>query len=264
MILGLFAGDRRLPEALASLDGRAGGLVKAVLDAERFAGKAGQSPTSTRAIASPARGWSSWGWGRGGSDAGDDPARRGQRHPPRPGPRRPHRRHRGVRRPPAAAAPGPCGHRGTILGTYAFDRYKRETSDKFVDEALVVPPDARSARDVVEGVRAGEIFARATWFARDLVNAPANEVHPTHLAEVAERLAQPARLSAKILDRGECAELGMGAFLGVAAGSEQPPKFIHLTYRPSGRPTKRVAIIGKGITFDAGASTSRAQRACCG
>jgi leucyl aminopeptidase len=102
------------------------------------------------------------------------------------------------------------------------------------------------------GVRTGETCARATWVARDLVNAPANEVHPTHLAEVAETIARPPRLSVKILDRAECEELGMGAFLGVAKGSAQPPKFIHLTYRPSGRPTKRVAIIGKGITFDAG------------
>ena len=105
---------------------------------------------------------------------------------------------------------------------------------------------------MTEGVRTGETFARATWLARDLVNAPANEVHPDHLAEVAERIAESSRLSVRILDRAECAELGMGAFLGVAAGSEQPPKFIHLTYRPAGRPAKRVAIIGKGITFDAG------------
>jgi leucyl aminopeptidase len=46
--------------------------------------------------------------------------------------------------------------------------------------------------------------------------------------------------------------MGMGAFLGVAAGSLQPPQFIHLTYTPSGKARRRVAVIGKGITFDAG------------
>jgi leucyl aminopeptidase len=56
----------------------------------------------------------------------------------------------------------------------------------------------------------------------------------------------------KVLDRAECEKLGMGAFLGVAAGSEQPPKFIHLTYAPPGRRRRRVAMIGKGITFDSG------------
>jgi len=141
---------------------------------------------------------------------------------------------------------------GLILGTYAFERYKREAAEKFVEEAFVVPSDARSARDVAQGMGTGETFARATWFARDLVNAPANEVHPTYLAEVAEDIARATGLSAKILDREECAELGMGAFLGVAAGSQQPPKFIHLTYRPRGRSARRIAVIGKGITFDAG------------
>jgi leucyl aminopeptidase len=238
---------------LASLDGRAGGLVKGVLEAEKFAGKAGTvthihagdrltsprlvivglgarrelSPETIRRAA-----------GSGIRRARDLGARTvaievlGDRLPPR---RRAH-----------------AVTEGLILGTYAFERYKREASERFVDEALVVPSEPRSARDVGEGVRTGETFARATWFARDLVNAPANEVHPTHLAEEAERMAQAPRLSAKILDRAECAELGMGAFLGVAAGSEQPPKFIHLTYQPSGRPIRRVAVIGKGITFDAG------------
>jgi leucyl aminopeptidase len=56
----------------------------------------------------------------------------------------------------------------------------------------------------------------------------------------------------KVLDRAECEELGMGAFLGVAAGSQQPPKFIHLTYQPGQRTRRRIAVIGKGITFDAG------------
>jgi leucyl aminopeptidase len=56
-----------------------------------------------------------------------------------------------------------------------------------------------------------------------------------------------------VLERADCKELGMGAYLGVAQGSIEPPKFIHLTYTPRGRrPRKRVALIGKGITFDSG------------
>ena len=141
---------------------------------------------------------------------------------------------------------------GAILGTYTFDRYKREKTEKVVSGLTVVATDARDRRAAVEGARTGELFATATWFARDLVNAPANDVHPTHLAEVATEVAESGRLSVKIFDREECEQMGMGAFLGVAAGSLQPPKFIHLTYKPSGKPRRRVAIIGKGITFDAG------------
>jgi leucyl aminopeptidase len=140
---------------------------------------------------------------------------------------------------------------GAILGTYTFDRYKREKADKAVEELRVLAPQGRVAREVEAGARRGEIFAGATWFARDLVNAPANDVHPAHLAEVAAQVAKEAGLTLKVYDRAECAEMGMGAFLGVAAGSEQPPKFIHLTYTPA-RPKKRVAVIGKGVTFDAG------------
>src|SRR5439155_536046 len=102
-----------------------------------------------------------------------------------------------------------------------------------------------------------EAFALATSFARDLINAPANELHPTDLARAATELANGSRLGVKVFERAECQEMGMGAFLGVAAGSEQPPKFIHLIYSPAGRPPagrkrKKVALIGKGITFDSG------------
>src|SRR5262249_30415428 len=140
---------------------------------------------------------------------------------------------------------------GAILGTYTFDRYKKEKNEKAVTELIVLASDGKAARDVGEGARTGEIFARATWFARDLVNAPANDAHPTHLAKVATELARERGLKAQVLDRAECQKLGMGAFLGVAAGSEQPPRFIHPTYVPS-RARKKIAIIGKGITFDAG------------
>jgi leucyl aminopeptidase len=140
---------------------------------------------------------------------------------------------------------------GAMLGTYAFDRYKREKSEKVVDTLKVIT-DAGSSDGATRGTREGEVFARAAAFARDLVNAPANDVTPTHLAEVAADVARGSRLKLSTYDRADCERLGMGAFLAVAAGSVQPPKFIHLTYAPSRRPARRIAIIGKGITFDAG------------
>ena len=141
---------------------------------------------------------------------------------------------------------------GALLGAYTFDRYKREKAEKRVESLSVVEPDARRRREVTDGARTGEIFADATCFARDLVNSPANDVHPTYLAKVAADIAKEAKLGLKVFDRAECQKMSMGLFLGVAAGSEQPPKFIHLTYTPSGRRRRRVAIIGKGITFDSG------------
>src|SRR5262249_43967644 len=146
---------------------------------------------------------------------------------------------------------------GAILGTYHFDRYKREKPDKAVNELRLAEPDARRAREAADGMRRGESFALATSFARDLINAPANDLHPTDLAREASEMAKEPRLDVKVFDRAECKKMGMGAFLGVAAGSEQPPKFIHVTYTPSGRPAagrkrKKIVLIGKGITFDSG------------
>ena len=66
------------------------------------------------------------------------------------------------------------------------------------------------------------------------------------------RSRRAGRLRVRVLDREECAKLGMGAFLGVAQGSQEPPQFIHLTYAPRRRARRKVAIIGKGITFDSG------------
>jgi len=72
------------------------------------------------------------------------------------------------------------------------------------------------------------------------------------MAETAQVIATEHGLQVSILEREECEQLGMGAFLGVAQASELPPKFIHLTYKPEGTPRRKVAIVGKGLTFDSG------------
>lgn len=72
------------------------------------------------------------------------------------------------------------------------------------------------------------------------------------MAETAQRLAIEYNLHLEVLEHGECENLGMGAFLGVAKASDIPPKFIHLTYQPQGIPRRKLAIIGKGLTFDSG------------
>jgi leucyl aminopeptidase len=72
------------------------------------------------------------------------------------------------------------------------------------------------------------------------------------LADTATAIAQDHGLQVEILEREACEALGMGAFLGVAQASDLPPKFIHLTYTPSGTPRRKLAIVGKGLTFDSG------------
>ena len=88
--------------------------------------------------------------------------------------------------------------------------------------------------------------------ARELVSAPPNVVTPEKLAQTATDIAQSHGLTLEILEREQCETLGMGAYLGVAKASDLPPKFIHLTYTPTGTPKRKLAIIGKGLTFDSG------------
>jgi leucyl aminopeptidase len=253
VVVGLSADDKRLPPAIATLDRAVAGRIAAVLAAERFQGKPGAVTHLHLANGLGASRVVVTGLG-GRKENVAEMVRRaaaaGLRRARDLGARTVALDLLGDRLSPRERAHAAV--EGAILGTYVFERYKREKSDKTVETLRVVTADGRQAREVTEGARRGEIFAQSTWLARDLINAPANDVHPTYVAEVAREIAREGKLKLKVLERDDCAKLGMGAFLGVAQGSEQPPKFIHLTYTPSGRATKRVAVVGKGITFDSG------------
>ena len=140
---------------------------------------------------------------------------------------------------------------GALLTGYKFDRYWTGEKKKkvAVDEFCL----ATSQSDAVTSAAArAEKIARGVTQARDLVNEPAAEMTPRKMAEVAEKLAKTFGLEAKILGPADCKKLGMGMYLGVAQGSDEEPRLIHLTYRPEAKPQKRIALIGKGVTFDSG------------
>ena len=171
---------------------------------------------------------------------------------------------------------------GAVLGEYRFDKYlsdEKKAGRERLEELRVAlapaspshPPDPGQAAlvdpAVVEAVRRGmargESVAAGVSLARDLVNEPAAEMTPSQMAEVARRVAKEHGLEVKVLGPKECEKLGMGMFLAVARGSEEEPRLIHLIYRPpssaskgktppSGAGRKRVALIGKGVTFDSG------------
>ena len=128
---------------------------------------------------------------------------------------------------------------GAFIADYAFDKYKSEKKDNKVKEVYV----QANAGIVEKAVKIAEAMA----FARNIANEPAQFATPTELASIACDLG----LETKVYDREECEKMGMGAFLAVARGSVQEPKFIHMKYQVD-NPKKRIAIIGKGITFDSG------------
>jgi leucyl aminopeptidase len=253
IVVGVYADDKKLREPAAKVNAAGGGALREVLEAERFQGKAGHVTHLHANGRLPARRVVVVGLGKRAETTGEVLRRAaavGLRRARDLGARAVAIEVLGDRLPARRRAQAVV--EGAILGTYTFDRYKREKSDKHVQTLQLLEPDGRQRREAADGARRGEVFARSTWLARDLVNAPANEVNPTHLAKVAADIAKAVGLGLQVFDRAECRKLGMGAFLGVAAGSEQPPKFIHLTYTPSGRSRRRVAVIGKGITFDSG------------
>jgi len=142
---------------------------------------------------------------------------------------------------------------GARLGVYSFRKHiTREPEYGEIEQLLVVTPDETRLAVLEEAGRKGEVLAEATILARDMVNEPANYMTPSHMAEVATNLAQSYGLGIEVLEREQMRELGMGALLGVNQGSQQPPKFIVLSYKGSGSSDTDVALVGKGITFDSG------------
>jgi leucyl aminopeptidase len=115
-----------------------------------------------------------------------------------------------------------------------------------------------------EVLEQGCTIARGIILCKDIVNAPHNVLNSLSLAETATRIAQSSiqgRIRCSILGTKECEARGMGAYLGIARGSETPPQFIHLTYTPPNVKvvTKRIGIVGKGLLFDTGGYNIKTQ-----
>lgn len=140
---------------------------------------------------------------------------------------------------------------GTVLGAYRYDKYKSDAKERETVHVSVFESDSAKVDAIESGIARGTILADATNFARDLVNAPGNELTPTVLAERAKAMADEVGLECNILDKAEMERLGMGALLGVAQGSAQEPKLVFMRYKGSDD-EQPVALVGKGVTFDTG------------
>lgn len=138
---------------------------------------------------------------------------------------------------------------GLQLALHQDTRFKSEREDKSPDVEEIHLLGLAGTEEAI--TRAGQICA-GVILARELVAAPANSVTPVTLAETVQEMAGEYGMEVEILEREDCEKLGMGAFLGVAQASDLPPKFVHLTYKPEGTPKRKLAIVGKGLTFDSG------------
>ncbi|GGM54231.1 putative cytosol aminopeptidase [Longimycelium tulufanense] len=140
---------------------------------------------------------------------------------------------------------------GTLLGAYVFTTYKSDKGDNPVGRVELVAPTDGTAREHKATVKAATAIAEAVCTARDFVNTPPNELHPAAFAERAAELGREAGLEVEVLDEKALRKGGYGGILGVGGGSARPPRLVRLRYKGP-RAKKKVALVGKGITFDTG------------
>ncbi|CAL0327802.1 unnamed protein product [Lupinus luteus] len=142
---------------------------------------------------------------------------------------------------------------GTTLGTFEDNRFKSESKKSALKSVEIIGlgtgPELEKKLKYAGDVSSGVILGR------ELVNSPPNVLTPGVLAEEASKIASTYSdvFTAKILDVEQCKELKMGSYLAVGAASENPPHFIHLVYKPPSGPVNvKLALVGKGLTFDSG------------
>jgi len=143
---------------------------------------------------------------------------------------------------------------GALLGSYEFTVYRSEKQDDARQLRLmtILLGERDGLAQLDAGARRGQVSAEATVLVRDLCNHPANVMTPTRLAEEAYKVGRERGVKTTVLERRHMEKLGMGAILGVARGSQEPPKFIILEYKGGDRKARPIALVGKSITFDSG------------
>ncbi len=139
---------------------------------------------------------------------------------------------------------------GSALGGYAFSTYRSQNGDAPLEQMDLSVPSTEEETAKQELARAIAV-AEAVSTARDLVNTPPNDLYPVSFAERAVELATAAGLRTEVLDEKALRREGYGGILGVGGGSSRPPRLVRLHHAPAA-PRAKVALIGKGITFDTG------------
>lgn len=140
---------------------------------------------------------------------------------------------------------------GIKLGAYSFDKYKTkkeedEENKRKLEKVLIAGADNDS-------LSKGIIYACSQNYARDIANEPGNIIYPQTLALNAKELADKFGLECEVWDEKRIVKEKMGCIYAVGVGSKNQPRFIHLVYRPEEvKKAKKIAIIGKGLTFDSG------------
>ncbi|MBI2939689.1 MAG: leucyl aminopeptidase, partial [Chloroflexi bacterium] len=141
---------------------------------------------------------------------------------------------------------------GATLAQFDTGVYKtHDDRPADLDQLVVVEPDPAREEGARAGADRGRVLGEATNLARRLANEPANRLGPVELASAAQQLAGNFGLECDVLDERRIAELGMGAIVGVAQGSDRPPRVIVLRYRTESS-VPPIGLVGKAVMFDSG------------
>jgi leucyl aminopeptidase len=141
---------------------------------------------------------------------------------------------------------------GTLLALYRYDADKANERGHEIEQVSIVEFDSGKLEAMKEGVNVGMAVGAGVKLARDLVNMPPNVATPTRMAEAAEQIAAETGMKITVGGRRWAAKRDMGAFLAVAKGAGEPPKFIVLEHNGDRDDVDTVVLVGKGITFDTG------------
>ncbi|MCX5962753.1 MAG: leucyl aminopeptidase [Cyanobacteria bacterium] len=248
LAIGLFEDTLELTEDLKALDAKLSGLVSEIIKEADFKGKSGSS-IATRVMGMGFKKLMIFGLGK--SDKLKFEAIRKVAGNMAKAARREKCKTIGVSLPVVNSNPAGTVQaiaEGIELALYKDMRFKSEKDENtVVESASLIGFVGQEA-----AIEKANIICSGVFLARELVAAPANVIDSVTFADMAIELAKTYSLELKILEKADCEALNMGAFLGVARASDIPPKFIHMIYKPTGTPRKRVAIVGKGLTFDSG------------
>ena len=140
---------------------------------------------------------------------------------------------------------------GALVGNFDADYYRSDRKDQKIDALTILTAGNQAALE--KAANEAQVIGESQNFTRDLVNEPSNRMTPTILGDRAKKMCQEVGLKCEVYGADKIKELKMGAFWGVAQGSDEPPALIVMKYEPAGAPEKPVlGLVGKGITFDTG------------
>ena len=250
LVIGLLEESLPLTGILSDVNDNVGGLLQTLIEEEAFTGKGGTTAVTRLGVNSSVKKIGVVGLGSSGSMTLES-LRKGAAIAARLA-KKAKGKSLGISFPTWNNSPSLTAQaltEGVILATSQDNRFKSEPEQATVElteTSLLSLKGEEAAIEKAKQVCDGVILAR------ELVAAPPNVVTPETLADTATEISQTYGLKLDVLEREQCEQLGMGAYLGVAQASDLPPKFIHLTYTPDGEPKYKVAIIGKGLTFDSG------------